>query len=153
MDETKKDEEMKVEPQTQESQAPAEEPKKSAFEKLKSNAHEGDDASSATLTFRQILGGDILSAQMVRSQVWLLLLIVMFIVVSVAFRYQCQQDSIRIVQLEEQLVDAKYKALNSSSKLTEQTRESRILERLKQLKDSTLHISTQPPFIVVVEEK
>jgi hypothetical protein len=104
------------------------------------------------MSLRKILGGDILSAQMVRKQVSLLLLIVLFITVSVAFRYQCQQDELKISKLEQELVDIKYKALSSSSNLTERCRESRLLEALRQGKDSVLQITNQPPYIINVGE-
>ena len=88
----------------------------------------------------------------VRKQVSLLLLIVLFITVSVAFRYQCQQDELKISKLEQELVDIKYKALSSSSNLTERCRESRLLEALRQGKDSVLQITNQPPYIINVGE-
>ena len=57
-----------------------------------------------------------------------------------------------IDKLENELLDAKYKALSSSSTLTEKSRESHVLEALKQNRDSLLHISDQPPYIVNVPE-
>lgn len=131
----------------------AEAPQKevSVLDQLKKQVSEDDSTPVGTLTLRQILGGDILSAQMVRSQIWLLLLIVLFIVVGVAFRYQCQQDTITISQLEDRLVDAKYRALSASSKLTEQCRESRVFDALKANQNSDLKTSNQPPYIINVE--
>ena len=70
----------------------------------------------------------------------------------VAFRYQCQQDMIKISQLESELKDAKYRALSSSSTLTERCRESQVLEVLRQNKDSVLHASDQPPYIINIPE-
>jgi hypothetical protein len=125
--------------------------RKSTFEQIKSQVSEDDDAPVSSLTFRTILGGDILSAQMVRRQVWLLLLIMLFVIVSVAFRYQCQQDEIQISKMEQELTDIKYRTLSSSSNLTERTRESRVLEALRNSKDSVLQVSKQPPFIINVE--
>lgn len=49
-------------------------------------------------------------------------------------------------------INAKYKALSSSSTLTERYRESRVLELLRQNKDSLLHIAEQPPYIIITEE-
>jgi len=132
---------------------PANSAQPSAFEQIRKNVTEDDDAPIGSLTLRKILGGDILSAQMVRSQIWLLLLIVLFITISVAFRYQCQQDILEIARLEKRLTDVKYKALSSSSQLTERCRESHVLEMLRQNKDSLLHISTQPPYIITVPEE
>ena len=93
-----------------------------------------------------------MTTQTVRSQIWLFVLIVAFTIVYVAFRYQCQQDMIKIDKLEGQLKDAKFKALSSSSTLTEKCRESRVLELLKENKDSLLHQADQPPYIIEVPE-
>lgn len=68
-------------------------------------------------------------------------------------RYSCQKDLLEINELNEQLKDAKYKALASSSKLTEMCRESNVLEMLKNNKDSVLHIANQPPYIINVPEE
>jgi hypothetical protein len=80
-------------------------------------------------------------------------MIVAFITIYVAFRYQCQQDMLAIDRLEEQLKDAKFKALSSSSTLTEKCRESHVLDILKQNKDSLLHQADQPPYIIEVPEE
>jgi len=71
----------------------------------------------------------------------------------VAIRYQCQQDLIQIDKMENELKDAKYKALSSSSTLTERCRESQVLKVLRQNNDSLLHVSDQPPYIIKVPEK
>lgn len=123
-----------------------------ALQLLKKSVSEDDPRPSPTLTLRKIICGDILNAAMVRSQIWLFILIVMFTVIYVAFRYQCQQDMITIDKLETELKDAKYKALSSSSTLTERCRESHVLEILKSNKDSLLHIADQPPYIINVPE-
>lgn len=127
-----------------------------ALEKLKEikqSVSEDDTVPVGTLTLRKILGGDFLSAELVRHNIWPLVLVVFFTVIYVAFRYQCQQDMILIDKMEGQLKDAKYKALSSSSTLTERCRESQVLEKLRQRNDSLLHPSTQPPYIINVPEK
>lgn len=125
---------------------------KKTIEKLKAQATEEDPKLTSTVTLRTILGGDFLTADMVRHQIWLILLVVVFIIAYVAFRYQCQQDMIAIDKLEKEVLDAKYKALSSSSALTEKCRESHVLDALKQNRDSTLHIADQPPYIIDVPE-
>ena len=125
---------------------------KKTIQMIKEQAKEEDPKLTPTLTLRTILGGDFLTADMVRRQIWLFLLMVVFTIVYVAFRYQCQQDLIAIDKLEKEVLDAKYKALSSSSKLTEKCRESHVLEALKQNKDSLLHIADQPPYIINVPE-
>ena len=126
-----------------------------ALEKLKEikqSVSEDDTVPVGTLTLRKILGGDFLSAELVRQNIWPLVLVVFFTVVYVGFRYQCQQDMIQIDKMEGQLKDAKYKALSSSSTLTERCRESQVLEKLRQNHDSLLHPSGQPPYIINVPE-
>ena len=130
----------------------AEEVIKETIEKIKQTASEEDPRPSGQLNLRTILGGDLLTTQMVRSQIWLFIMIVAFSLVYVAFRYQCQQDMIKIDKLEEKLRDAKFKALSASSTLTAKSRESHVLEILKQNKDSLLHQADQPPYIIEVPE-
>lgn len=122
------------------------------LKELKARVSEDDQTPVGAQTLRKVLGGDILSAVPVRRQVWLILLVVLFTVVYVAIRYQCQQDMIKINQLETELKDAKYRALSSSSTLTERCRESQVLEVLRQNEDSVLKASDQPPYIIDVPQ-
>ena len=122
------------------------------LKEIKQNVSEDDNMPVGTLTLRKILGGDILSADLVRRNIWPLVLVVFFTVVYVAIRYQCQQDIIQIDKMERELKDAKYKALSSSSTLTERCRESQVLEVLRQNKDSVLHASDQPPYIINIPQ-
>ena len=119
---------------------------------IEDNAREDERPSSRNLTFSKILGGDILTTKAVRSQVWLILLIAFFTMVYVSNRYNCQKKLIEIDKLENELQNAKYKALSISSELTELSRESNVLEKLKANNDTTLKISSQPPYIVNTEE-
>ena len=123
------------------------------LKEIKQSVSEDDTIPVGTLTLRKVLGGDFLSAELVRRNIWPLVLVVFFTVVYVAFRYQCQQDMILIDKMEGQLKDAKYRALSSSSTLTERCRESQVLEMLRQRNDSLLHPSTQPPYIINVPEQ
>ena len=125
---------------------------KKTIQMIKEKAKEEDPKPNSAMTLRTILGGDFLTAEMVRRQIWLFVLMVIFCIVYVAIRYQCQQDMIAIDKLEKQLLDAKYKALSSSSNLTEKCRESHVLDALKQNRDSLLHVSDQPPYIINVPE-
>ena len=123
-----------------------------ALKKIEETAREEDPRPSQQLTLRTILGGDLLSTQLVRSQIWLFILIVFFAIVYVAFRYQCQQDLLTIDRMEGELKDAKFKALSSSSTLTERCRESKVLDILKLSNDSLLHQADQPPYIIEIPE-
>lgn len=120
---------------------------------IEEQATEGEAPLSRTFSLRKILGGDILNTSFMRQQVLLLLLIAVFIVIYIANRYSCQQDIITIDALQKELKDAKYKALSSNSKLTEESRQTNVLEMLKNNKDSTLKMPTQPPYIITVPDK
>jgi cell division protein FtsL len=137
----------------QEEKVQQEEKLAETLQKIRQTASEEDPKPSGQLNLRTILGGDLLTTEVVRSQIWLFVLIVAFAIIYVAFRYQCQQDMITIDQLELKLKDAKFKALSSSSTLTEKCRESHVLEFLKQNKDSLLHQADQPPYIIQVPEE
>lgn len=153
-----KDIEFIVEESTEKAEEQAEKEKdaapklKDTLKKIKENVHEDDPRPSQNLSLRSILGGDILTGELVRSHIWLFAFIVALSTIYVAVRYQCQQDVIKIDRLNTQLTDAKYKASASSSTLTEKCRESHVLEILKQNKDSLLHQADQPPYIIEVPE-
>ncbi len=125
----------------------------SLSEVIEEQATEGEAPLSRTFSLRKILGGDILNTSFMRRQVLLFLLISLFVVIYIANRYSCQQDIIQIDALQKELKDAKYKALSSDSKLTEESRQSNVLEMLKNNKDSTLKMPTQPPYIITVPDK
>ena len=122
-------------------------------EAIAQQAIEVEAPLSSNFTLRKILGGDILTAHIIRRQIWLLILVVFFIIIYISNRYSIQKDLIEIDQLQKELQDAKYKALSSSSQITEKSRESNVLDMLKNNKDSILHIATQPPYIINVPEE
>ena len=146
------EEEQLLKGQEETSEEASEKTLKEALQKIKETAKEEDPHPSQQINLRAILGGDLLTTQIVRSQIWLFVLIVVFTIIYVAFRYQCQQDMITIDRMEGQLKDAKFKALSASSTLTEKCRESHVLDILKQNKDSLLHQADQPPFIIEIPE-
>ncbi len=132
--------------------AEREEHEESLKEAIAKQAIEDEAPLSSSFTLRKILGGDILTAQVIRRQIWLIVLVVFFIIIYISNRYSIQQDMIEIDQLQEELQNAKYKALSSSSQITERSRESNVLKMLQNNKDSVLHIATQPPYIINVPE-
>lgn len=127
------------------------EKKYSVFQRMKQEASEGDEKPSGALRLRDILGGDHLIT-LVRNQIGIIVLIVIIATAYVAVRYQCQQDIIAINQLESEVIDAKYKAMSSSSNLTEISRQSNVINVLRAHGDSLLQTSKQPPFNIFVPE-
>lgn len=116
-------------------------------------ATEGEAPLSKNFTLKKILGGDILTTATIRKQIWVVLLITLFIIIYISNRYSVQQNLIEIDLLQKELQDARYKALSTSSQLTEQSRESNVLEMLKNNKDSVLKIASQPPYIINVPKE
>lgn len=135
------------EPQQQEA------PQTSLKEVIAKQAIEEEASGSSSFTLRKILGGDILTAQIIRRQIWLVILIVFFVIIYISNRYNIQNDIIELDKLQKELQDTKYKALSTSSQITEKSRESNVLDMLKNNKDSVLHIATQPPYIINVPEE
>ena len=133
-----------------------EEKEEEAIEQLKDaiieQAREDERPFSATFSLRKILGGDWLTADLLRRQLGVLLLIVVFVIIYISNRYSCQKDMLEIDRLNTELIDAKYRALSSSSELTEKCRESNVLKMLQTNKDSMLRIPNQPPYIIEVPE-
>ncbi|MDO5446693.1 MAG: FtsL-like putative cell division protein [Prevotellaceae bacterium] len=128
-----------------------EQDRKRALEKLK-NLGSDDDSIKGSLSLMRVLGGDILTARMIRSQIGLIMLIVALLIVYISNRYSSDQEIQEIDRLQSELVDAKYKALSSASLLTEKCRQSRVLELLKENNDTLLSIPDRPPYIIETEE-
>lgn len=128
-------------------------PQASLKEVIAKQAIEEEASGSSSFTLRKILGGDILTAQIIRRQIWLVILIVFFVIIYISNRYNIQNDIIELDKLQKELQDTKYKALSTSSQITEKSRESNVLDMLKNNKDSVLHIATQPPYIINVPEE
>jgi hypothetical protein len=119
---------------------------------LRKQATEDDLPFSKNLSLSKILGGDILNTKTIRNQIWVVVLVAVFIFMYIANRYSVQKDMIEIDRLQKELVDAKYRALSSNSQITERSRESRVLELLKTNEDSVLKIPNQPPYIIQVPD-
>lgn len=122
-------------------------------EAIARRATEEEDPISSTFSLRKILGGDILTARYIKGQIGVFLVITLFVIIYVSNRYNVQQDLIEIDKLQKELQETKYKALSTSSQITERSRESNVLKMLQQGKDSVLRIAQQPPYIVNIPEE
>lgn len=128
-------------------------PLKSFAEMVKERATEGDSKPNAATNLRSIINGDMLNAKVVRNQIGVFFLITFFVFIYISNRYACQRNLVKINKLTKELTDAKFRALSSTSELTEKTRESRVLDMLRACQDSTLHIASQPPYIITVPKE
>lgn len=116
-------------------------------------AREDEKEGSFNLSLKRVLVGEMLSSKLLRDNVWLMLIIVVFVVISITNRYSVQQQLLEQSKLKKELQDTKFKALSASSDLTERTRKSRIIETLQIHKDSTLKDPPHPAFLIEVPSK
>ena len=156
-DDEKKAKEEKVKKEKEEKEKEKREKEEKEVESLaltiQNQAREDEQPLSKTLSFRKILGGDFFTAEFMKKNVGVIVLIVGFTLVYIANRYSCQNDLLEIDRLNKVLQDSKYKALSAASELTEKCRETHVLEMLRHNKDSVLKQASQPPYIIKVEEK
>ena len=116
-------------------------------------AREDERPMSANFTLKKILGGEFLTAKLLRQQIGIILLIMGFVIVYIANRYSCDKQRIKISRLNKELEEAKFRAMTTASELTKISRESNVLQMLQNNKDSVLHIPSQPPYIINVPEQ
>ena len=119
-------------------------------EVIEDNAREDEKPFSSSMALRTILGGDILDTQAIRKQVWLILIITFFSIMYISNRYSCQQQLIKINQLNKTLEASRYKTLSLSSELTERCRESHVLQKSRANNHSIIQPADQPPYIIVI---
>lgn len=124
-----------------------EEPLLEEDKKQKEAPNEKTSRSGNGMSFKNIVGGDILTHDFFRRQVLLLLLIVLYAILYISNRYDCQQKMIEIDRLKKELTDVKYNALTRSSELTEKSRQSKIEEYVSK-EESQLQTSTNPPYLI-----
>ena len=70
---------------------------------IREQAREEDALPSASYTLRKILGGDFLTADVMRKQTGVIILVAFFTMIYVSNRYSCQQDMIEINELKKEL--------------------------------------------------
>lgn len=103
------------------------------------------------ITFKSIMGGDILAHKFLRRQTNLVILIVILTILYIDNRYTSQQELIEIDRLKKELTDIKYDALTISSELTEKSRQSRIEEYLD-TENTGLQTATTPPYVIKTDK-
>ena len=134
-------------------QEPAEKEEMSTLEKIRNTVKEDTPKPTSQISLQKLLGGDLLNGDTVRRQIWLIVLVTFFVLIYIAARYQCQQDIIEIDKLETERAEAKYKAMSSSSELTERCRESHLLKMLQANNDSLIRPSELPPYKINIPEE
>lgn len=143
-DETKvSSDEEKVSKKTAELKATAE-----SIEKMKQFTEEDEDKPSSSSSLRSILGGEFLTAKLVRGQLGLIVLIAFFFILYINNRYKNQAELIEIDNLKKELDESRFRSLTRSSELTSKTRQSYIEDFLRNSRDSLLQISSNSPYVI-----
>ena len=107
-----------------------------------------DTPKRKNITLREVLGGDLLTRDILLRQKWLILEIVMFCIIYITLRYSVQTDAVKINKLEKKYEIVKNKATTYSAEITEQSRQSRVESTLRENGDSTLSIAITPPIVI-----
>ncbi len=107
-----------------------------------------DEDDMGELSFKSILGGDILGSKFFLKQILFVIFCVVLMLLYTANRYSSQQDAILIDELRTKLQDVKYNVMTQSSELMNFTRQSNIENLIRQTNDSTLHNPTTPPYLI-----
>lgn len=110
------------------------------------------DADINASSMKELLGSIQLNGEWFRRNIWFFIVVTLCLLGFVTNRYQAQQEMIEEAELRRELDEMRYIWLTRFSELTTAQRQSQIEERLKQLGDSTLHLSKEAPFIIKVAE-
>lgn len=103
-------------------------------------------------SFRQWMNGDILTTNFVRSQIFLFLLVCVIAIFYIDNRFACEQQIVKINRLKEQLTNAKYEALTTSSILMQISRQSQVAVEVNS-KGIDLQPSSEPAIKVDENEQ
>ncbi|MDO4818906.1 MAG: FtsL-like putative cell division protein [Prevotella sp.] len=109
-----------------------------------------EDSIRGKLSFQRIIGGDILVSEILKKQIWLISIIAAILFIDISIGYHNERKIREIDKLETVLVDAKYKALTSSSQLTGKTRQSKLIKLLEAKHDTIFTKENTPPYVVEV---
>jgi len=94
-------------------------------------------------SFRDLMSGKILTTPFFRKQLLLFILLCGIAVFYIDNRFTCEQQIAKINRLQEQLTNAKYEALTTSSMLMQLSRQSQVAAMV-QAKGLDLQESIQP---------
>ncbi len=90
------------------------------------------------------LNGDKLRSQKIREQYPLIGLIVGLVFLYILTGYQSAKQQHRLTDTKKEMLDAKFRYMTISAQLTNSTRQSQIIEALRE-HGSTLQENTKPP--------
>lgn len=116
-------------------------------------AREDEREGSFNQSLKKVLVGEMLNSKLLRDNIGLMIIVLLFVVGSITNRYNVQQNLLEQSKLKKELQDIKFRALSANSELTERTRKSRIIELLRNNGDSTLKEPEYPAFLIEVPQQ
>lgn len=111
-----------------------------------------DEDDLGEISFKSILGGDLLQSRFFRRQVMFIVFVAVLLLVYTGNRYSSQQDIITIDSLKVRLQQERYNVLTQSSELLNLSRQSNIEQQLRLFGDSALANPTTPPYEIEVKK-
>lgn len=126
--------------------------KKTIEEIIDENSVEEETQSPSDFSLRNALGG-VLFLKMFRNQIPCIVVLALAIIAYITVRFQCQTLIIKADNIEKQIKKEHAKGIVFSAAITEKSRESRILEELKNKGDTTIVIPKEPPYKIQVPEE
>lgn len=111
-------------------------------------ADEENDDKSGEISWRSLLGGDLLKSKFLMKQVVFLLYLTVLMLLYTGNRYASQQDAILTDSLQNTLKSERYNVMTVSSELSKLSRQSEIIHKLRELNDTSLLNNSTPPFTI-----
>ncbi|MBQ0143241.1 MAG: hypothetical protein KBT06_10705 [Prevotellaceae bacterium] len=121
--------------------------KTEVIEAIKRLANE-DEEKHGELSWKSVLGGDILQSKLLMRQVIFVIFVVLLMLIYTGNRYAGQQEAILIDSLQIRLQTEKYNVLTQSSELLNKSRQSLIEEQLIRNGDTALVSQITPTYII-----
>ena len=129
-----------------------EEERKEGLEAIRRYADDEDEGDEK-LSFRKIMGGDILLSKFFLNQVIFIVFCVVLLLFYTGNRYSSLQDIIEIDNLSEQYQRKHSQTLTQSSKLLNKQRQSSVEKRLYAAGDTTMLNNNLPPFALPKQQE
>ena len=90
------------------------------------------------------LNGDLLRSRKIREQYPLIALIICMFFIYILMGYQAVKQQHRLTDTKKEMMDAKFRYMTISAELMNTTRQSQVVDALRE-QGSTLQENTQPP--------
>lgn len=137
---------------TKEDDAEATPEEKELSEAVERYISDEDEDDLGEISFKSILGGDLLQSRFFRRQVMFIFFVAGLLLLYTGNRYSSQQDIITIDSLKVRLQQERYNVLTQSSELLNLSRQSNIEQQLRLFGDSALANPTTPPYEIEVKK-